>query len=155
MQDEVPTELLCTLPKLEEVFVACKTRPLYIYEREIFILGSKLPKLKKLYLNGYLHGMDLIDAHYGSGFMYDKKKEKKILEIFEKIDTKRKKLSGVRKLNVYLAADQDFRGKKVDYDTMQLLRSQSEAITNPFFKQTHLVDVDDLPDYDRGQCKVQ
>ncbi|XP_055313091.1 uncharacterized protein LOC129574731 [Sitodiplosis mosellana] len=138
----VPAELLCRLPNLEEVFVSCSARPLSYYDDAIRILGSRLPKLKKLYLNGYSH-RSVRNLLFSGGDMMEQKED---FKVFATIDTKRKKLTGAQKMKVFLEVEQNLRDEKVDYDTVEVLRTQTEAITNPFFEQSHLVDSVAAPD---------
>lgn len=136
MLEDVHVNLLCTLPNLQEVFIVCKSRPLSYYYEEIRILGSQLPKLKKMHLNRYLH-QSLRSTGCGDLMEELMIVEEDNFEIFEKIDAERKKLAGAQKLKVYLEVSQSLTKKKVDYDMVQVIRSQTEAITNPFFKHTH------------------
>lgn len=149
----VPTELMCLLPNLEEVFISCLARTLSHYNREIHILGSRLPKLKKLYLNRYLHRSFNNFLAYGEENFEEEGGD--VFAIFKKINTERKKMAGAQKLNVYLEVEQSLRKKKVDYDMVEVLRTQTEAITNPFFKQTHLVDAVAVPDGFGQGCVIQ
>lgn len=151
VSEYVRAELLRLLPNLEEIFVGCLALPLSSYDKDMLTLGSRLPKLKKLYFNGYMHRSLRNYLAYG-GCMDDFSEEN--FGVFEKIDNERKKLPGAQKLKIYLEVEQDLRKEKVNYDMTEIVRTQTEAITNPFFKQSFLVDVVAAPDA-LDRCLIQ
>lgn len=138
-------ELLCLLPSLDEMYISCLRKPISYYENDIRMLATRLPKLKKLFLNRYLYRCFnnlLVDPDYfgEENFKY-----------FGEINAKRKKFPSVKKLKVYLEVEQDLDEVKTDYDTMEIVRSQTEAITNPFVQPTHLANAVAAPD----TCVIQ
>lgn len=131
--EDVPAELLCSLPNVEEIYIWCKHRPLSYYEHEIRVLASRLPKLETLFLNNYIHRCFEHCMDVEEDFFDDEK-----FEFFAEIDVERKKMLGVKKLRVYVEVSQNLVEVTTDYDTIGITGSQQEAITNPFIQQTHL-----------------
>lgn len=134
-------ELVRLLPNLEEIYIPCLARPFSYYEDGIRTLATGLPKLKKLFLNHYLHPSLSNMLNYGSDFF-----DEENFGIFDEIDAERKKMSGVRKLKVYLEVEHNLNKVKTEYDTIGIERSQTEAITNPLIQPTHLANTVAAPD---------
>lgn len=112
------TELLESLNTVEECALFCDRDNGERIKIASSALACRLSQLSKLHLIGFDEKYE--DYH----------------DLFQRINNKRKKLANAQILKVYLEHSYDFTGKKVDYELVHVLHSQTEANTNPFIEHT-------------------